>query len=457
MMIFLFAIITGSCLKNEDETGNDQSGIDISRNHISYWSYNGEDLLLLGGSIQDNLFQIPDLEEHLDLLVSVGGNYVRNTMSSRDSGNVWAFAQQEDGIYDLDRWNDEYWRRFSTFLEETSKRDIVVQIEIWATFDYYGANWDINPFNPKNNINYEPRRSKLPEVVDSHPIFTENNFFRSVPSQMCLVPVLWYQQLFVDKILSFTLKYDHVLYCIDNETSVTSDWAKYWAENIHKQAYLAGKKVHVTEMWDPWELSHPLHSETINNPDLFTFIEISQNNHQTGDDHWEKGLAAIERLKRLSNLRPVNNIKIYGNDGGRHKTTRDAVESFVRNLLMGCASARFHRPGSGQGLNETAQAVIKGIREVTEKTEFLNGEPSNDILLERSEREAYCRAIPGSEYILYFPRKGSVSLDLTGFRTVPEIEWLDLLGGKWLPPVSLDRGMINIETPDDGHWIAVIR
>ena len=48
-----------------------------------YWQYKGQPVLLLGGTIKDCLFQIPDLEAHLDLLQSVGGNYVRNTMSDR--------------------------------------------------------------------------------------------------------------------------------------------------------------------------------------------------------------------------------------------------------------------------------------------------------------------------------------------------------------------------------------
>lgn len=39
-----------------------------------YWQYKGEPVLLLGGTKDDNLFQIPDIEEHLDLLASVGGN-----------------------------------------------------------------------------------------------------------------------------------------------------------------------------------------------------------------------------------------------------------------------------------------------------------------------------------------------------------------------------------------------
>ena len=66
-------------------------GIQVSQEFPQYWEYIGEPLMLLGGSDEDNLFQLSGLQEQLDLLVSVGGNYVRNTMSSRDSGNVWAF------------------------------------------------------------------------------------------------------------------------------------------------------------------------------------------------------------------------------------------------------------------------------------------------------------------------------------------------------------------------------
>ena len=92
--------------------------IQIYQANPRYWQYKSKPVLLLGGSVEDNLFQIPDLEEHLDLLASVGGNYVRCTMSCRDPGNVWPFAQV-GGLYDLDRWNAEFWWRFSTFLQLT--------------------------------------------------------------------------------------------------------------------------------------------------------------------------------------------------------------------------------------------------------------------------------------------------------------------------------------------------
>ena len=72
-----------------------------------YWQYRAKPVLLLGGSKDDNLFQIPDLKEHLDEMVAVGANTIRNTMSDRpDHGfEVNPFHQRPDGRFDLERWN----------------------------------------------------------------------------------------------------------------------------------------------------------------------------------------------------------------------------------------------------------------------------------------------------------------------------------------------------------------
>jgi hypothetical protein len=232
------------------------ASIEIYKQNPAYWQYKGEPALLIGGTKDDNLFQIPDLKEHLDLLKTVGGNYVRNTMSSRDEGNVWQF-KKVNRKYDLDQWNEEYWRRFEKFLKLTNERDIIVQIELWATFDYYRDNWAVNPFNPKNNINYTAEQTGLPEQVNTHPTRTENNFFWSVPAERNQKIVLKYQRRFVDKILSYSLRFGNVLYCMDNETSVTPQWGKYWSEYIKARAKTAGVAVHTTEMWDKWDLAHP--------------------------------------------------------------------------------------------------------------------------------------------------------------------------------------------------------
>ncbi len=130
-----------------------------------YWQYQGRPVLLLGGSKDDNLFQIPDLKEHLDEIQKAGGNYIRNTMSDRqDKGfEVYPFRQRPDGKYDLEQWNDEYWRRFENMLRWTAERDIIVQIEVWDRFDYSTRNWEPNPYNPKNNVNYTYEQSGFAE------------------------------------------------------------------------------------------------------------------------------------------------------------------------------------------------------------------------------------------------------------------------------------------------------
>jgi hypothetical protein len=73
-----------------------------------YWQYQGRPVLLIGGSNQDNLFNHPNLgsaglEAHLDLLVSAGGNYVRNTMSSRDRVDDRSDWYNDDNLYAFHR------------------------------------------------------------------------------------------------------------------------------------------------------------------------------------------------------------------------------------------------------------------------------------------------------------------------------------------------------------------
>ena len=422
-----------------------------------YWQHQGAPVLLLGGTGDDNLFQNPNLIEELDRMKSAGGNYVRNTMSSRDEGNVWAFDKNEEGQYDLDRWNEEYWRRFETFLAETGKRDVIVQIEIWATFDYYRDNWEKNPLNPKNNVNYTAEESGLPTEVTTHPTSTENDFFRSVPEAMNLEIALKYQRRLVEKILSYSLEHGHVLYAMDNETSVGPEWGSYWAEFIRRKAAEAGKQVETTEMWDPWDVNHAMHSATYDHPELYTFVDVSQNNHQKGQAHYDN--PQKRRHELAANPRPVTNTKIYGADGGRYGTTRDGIERFWRNIFGGHSAARFHRPDSGIGSSEKALRMIRSAREVTDSFDIFTTEPHNDLLGERGDDEAYCLATPGTQFAVYFPRAGEVTLDLSSVSGPVSLRWYDIDNGKWSEPEEVAGGKaLLLRTPGLGEnpWGAVI-
>lgn len=272
------------------------------------------------------------------------------------------------------------------------------------------------------------------------------------------IPVLTYQQRFIDKILSYSLKYGNVLYCIDNETSVTASWGRFWSDYIRKKAKEINKKVHITEMWDPWDLNHITHRETFDHPEIYDFVEISQNNHQRGQNHWDNGLQQIQRLKLLNNLRPVTNVKIYGNDLGEHGGgTQNGIQSFIRSLFFGSASARFHRPNSGLGLGHEAQAVIQGMSQLEDKMNFFKAIPNNGLLTDREENEAYCRAVEGVSYAVYFTDGGEVDLNLTKAKSKARIQWLDVMNSKWSTSGTIKGGEItNVKAPSEGHWILLL-
>ena len=447
---------------------NDRTRIQPYSGNPFYWQYKGEPVLLLGGSVEDNLFQITNLREHLDLLHSVGGNYVRCTMSSRDEGDIWPFELDlHTNQYDLEKPGAEYWRRFERFLELTAERDIIAQLEIWDRFDFARAPWGSNPYNPRNNVNYTVEDSGLKEEIDTHPGQRENAFFRSVPELENNRLILQFQQRQVDQMLSISLQYGNVLYCMDNETNESPEWGWYWARYIQARATEAGVGVETTEMWDAWNLLDGEHAATFDHPEIFSFVDISQNNHQPADHHWLNPQEIRRRFRASGRARPMNSVKIYGANSGRYGSTRDAQERFWRNIFGGLASSRFHRPPSGLGLNGIAQAHIKSMRMLADKMNIFACEPHNDLLANRSWNEAYCTADPGAEYAVFFPDGGNVTLDVSHPRGKPvTIRWLDIRNSHWTIETTENdassyiepAGRLRLITPkEEGYWVALVQ
>jgi hypothetical protein len=429
-----------------------------------YWSYEGKPVLLLGGSDDDNLFQWleKNLVAQLDRLAEAGGNVIRNTMSDRkDKGfEIYPFRQREDGKYDLNEWNEEYWERFERMLAETAKRQIFVQIEVWDRFDYTdsgGANrWQLHPYNPKNNVNYSFEQSGFKDRYPDHPGTNRQPFFFTTPKQRNNEVVLRYQQRFVKKMLDHALRYDHVLYCMDNETSGEEEWGRYWAQFIKDHASKQGKTVHLTEMWDDWNLASPMHKRTFDHPELYDFVDVSQNNHNRGDKHWENFLYVREYLSKRP--RPMNNTKIYGADGNKFgDTDQDGIERFWRHLIAGAASMRFHRPDSGLGLNDKAVNAIRAARKLESQIPLWTVKPANELLADREPNEAYLAADPGRAYALYFPAGGEVRIDLTAAKSPLTAHWINIDSGEWGTAEEIAGGeQRKLTPPGKSNWAVAI-
>ena len=441
-----------------------EGAIQPSEAHPFYWEYEGEPTLLIGGSDDDNLFQWTGerLTEHLDLLSLVGGNYVRNTMSDRDEDDVYAFAEVEEGVYDLTEWNEAYWDRLENFLRETSERDIIVQLTLWDHFDFHEG----HPWHPSSNVNYGSEVVSEEEDVYGGSVLQENE------------ELLAHQRRFVDKILSVSLRYGNVLYNINNEGSEPRAWDAYWASYIQEQAAEAGREIYVTSMmFDPSSSVR----RAMTYRDVYAYTDISQNNQDSrgarGPAHYANVLTWREKLE--ADPMPMNNVKIYGSGVGANYsagTGKEATDRLWKNVFAGAASARFHRPddGWGIGLSEHAQANLEAMSMLLEELDVFDAKPHSDLLRSyagtpASSMEAYCLAKIGEAYAVYFPEgRFTIDLDPWVYAERVRVRWLDVEEGSWSEPEIREvdweggvdtwgfRGRVRLTTPSNASAVALV-
>ncbi|MDG2380056.1 MAG: putative collagen-binding domain-containing protein [Pirellulaceae bacterium] len=462
LILLLLWLVNGLCFSTGAMASEDT--LQPWKENPWYWNYRAAPVLLLGGSDDDNLFQWPEKElgAQLDRLSNAGGNVIRNTMSDRkDKGfEVYPFQQRDDGRYDLRVWNDEYWQRFDRLLRETDRRNIIIQIEIWDRFDYTDSGrsnrWQIHPYNPRNNVNYTYDESGFAKRYPDHPGANKQPFFFTTPQQRNNQVVLPYQQRFVDKLLDVSLQFDHVLYCIDNETNGQESWGRYWATYIKQRAAQQNKRVHVTEMWDDWNLTAERHKWTFDHPELYDFVDVSQNNHNKGQQHWDNFLHVRRYL--ADKPRPMNTTKTYGATGNKFgHSDQDAIERFWRHLLAGAASIRFHRPTAGLGLNEKAIACIRAARKIESYVPLWSVRPANSLLSDRDANEAYLATDQEKAWVLYFAAGGEVSIDLSQAKGPLVAHWINIDTGDNGPQQQLSGGgKVKVSPPGNENWAAAI-
>lgn len=467
-----------------------------------YWQYKGRPALLFGGSDRDNIFHWAGegnrLTDHLDLLTSCGGNYVRCTMSSREyteHGYRWdllpyPFKKLPGGKYDLDQWDQRYWDKLRTLLHETGKRDIIVQLEVWDMWNESGDSedaegglgWYCSPWNPNNNVNYDWQDSPL--LTRGKTEFY-NPFFRAVmTNDPVLVP---YQRKFVGRLVDECLAFDHVLFQIDNESGIDLAVGEYWAKFIGERATVANKMVYVcdsrnfhrpskyvTTVFQGWK--NPEIRAIITHPDVYSFCDISQNNGNTGQDQYDNLVWYISKVKQFGK-RPVNHTKCYhfnwptGGDYATRTSPSDAEAGakFWRAVFGGAASIRFHRhtPSykpdgirEGFGLTPEGQVHIKSMRMFVESVNIFAMNPENGVLDERDRNEAYALVNPEGEYAVYFTGDGDgrVNIDLTAVTRSLAETWLDVLGNRWTSTRTIEGGKVHtLGCPDSGQWVVVLK
>ncbi len=459
----LFSIALLSCSQNHNRSNSDEINPWSENQH--YWEYKGHPTILIGGSDDDNLFQWekPELTQHLDLLASVGGNFIRNTMSNRDSGNVDPFLKLDNGLFDLDQWNQVYWERFQNLLELTSERDIIVQIEFWDQHDWYNERWNERSFNPENNITYTSEESGLPTKIDFGPLYGQANehpFFLAHLPDKGMDRVLAYQEKFVARVIEIASQYPNVLYCINNETAIDMSWSKFWLVFVRQTAEKLQKRLYICDM--------PLIASSAIVDDYgFDFADLSQSAsglHRPKDSnikeaHFETVSKEVDRI--AGSPVPLNSVKQYGGDIVHWtRGSNEGVDRVWRSIFAGQAGVRFHRPPSGLGLNERAQYNIKSLRMITDSFNLEKVKPHQDIdhlFIKRNDNDAYLMGEEGKVLAVFFTYTGSeVEIDLSSFIGEVTIDWLDTNTSEVGKSENFRGNTLKLVKPGEGQWVALI-
>lgn len=467
-----------------------------------YWQYDGQRVLLLGGwnhghnpfidhdtdNDKDNqgVSTVAQVTGEMDDLAGAGGNYLRCVLDPGMAAAIqgFDFCARSGAEYDLNKMTGPFWERLEMFIAEAKKRDIIVQLEVWDRFDLIDGSWGSwpgSPWNPKNNVNYTAESSGL---ATSYSSFATHPFLEGIPGHPKYESasksgkqkydlVRGFQDKFIDKLLSITLRYDNVLYCMNNETHADPAWGQYWMSFIEAKASARGKSVSTTDMFDDVYNAQNSRGLTyqLANRDKYDYVDVSQANSRHADEkHWNAVKWIADAAGKTDPPYLLHMTKIYGNDLALDSKpwsrfapgdSDNAIEEWWRDLIAGVAGVRFHRPTSGMGLSAEAKNCISATRKIESKVRFWDVEARLDLLTDRQSDEAYLAADPGKAYILYFTKNGggSVGLQLNSYpNTKFELRWVNVGTGDWGPMQTLTGGStVTIDRPDgSSHWAAAI-
>jgi hypothetical protein len=172
--------------------------ISLHPDNPHYLLFRGKPTVLIGstehyGAVLNGDFDtIPYLDElharGLNLTRTFSGTYrevpgsfkiVKNTLAPTPDKYItpWPRTQTTGAAdggnkFDLARWNDAYFERLRKFVAAASDRGIVVELVLFCPF-YEENLWDINPMNPRNNVNGLPSIGRTEAYTLKHQALQE--------------------------------------------------------------------------------------------------------------------------------------------------------------------------------------------------------------------------------------------------------------------------------------------
>jgi hypothetical protein len=430
-----------------------------SRNRRYFETAAGQIVYLTGShtwsNLQDNGTTDPpptfDYNAYLDFLTAHGHNFFR----------LWSWEQQKwtdeiavpywfsggpylrtgpgsalDGKpkFDLNQFDQTYFDRVRSRVQAAGARGIYVSIMLfdgWSvtTKPYFAKNnpWQGHPFNYANNvngINGDPNGDGIgPEI-----------------QTLTNTAVTALQDAYVRKMIDAVNDLDNVLFEIDNEGDPSSKpWQYHMIQLIHD--YEASKPnrhpVGMTVIW-PSGVNSDLYASTADwispSGDPENPVVADGSKVIIGDTDHLCGICGSVAWVWRSLTRGQNPILMDGYDGTA--------------IGVGAADYAVSNP-----VWEDIRKNLGYARSYATRMNLAAAIPRGDLA-----SSGYCLAVVGSEYLVFLPAGGSVSVNLAGVTGARTVEWLNPANGQAvLGPAVSGGGWVTLTAPFSGAAIAYVR
>jgi hypothetical protein len=329
--------------------------------------------------------------------------------------------------FDLTRWDEAYFRRLRDFVDQASRRAVVVELNLFCPF-YDESQWKLSPFNAPNNIN------DLAQVSRTNVYTLDNNG-----------GLLAWQERMVRKIVQELRDADNVYYEICNEPyfgGVTLAWQHHIAGVITE-----AQKDHARRKLISQNIANNF--AKIEQPDpavsIFNFHYASPPDAVAMNYQLNKVIGDNETGFRGTNNAPYRmeawDFLIAG--GGLYN---NLDYSFTAGHEDGTFVYPAAQPGGG---NPVFRKQIRILRDFIHSLDFVKMRPENGCIKGRFPANLSARALvePGRVYAIYLrspapipagsePVSAEIDLPAGTYRAA----WIDPVEGAALKEEEFEHG-----------------
>ena len=345
-------------------------------------------------------------------------NISNNTLAPTSEKFICPWSRSEEpgfknggNKFDLDKWDENYFKRLKSFIGAAQQRGIIVEFTLFCPF-YEDSQWLLSPMNSINNINGVGNITRTEAYT-----LDKNGGLLNVQEKM------------VQKIIYELKDYDNIIYEICNEPyfgGVTLEWQQHIAAVISES-----EKLFIAKHLISQNIANG--KSKIENP----FAEVSVFNF-----HYAMPPSAVAMNYNLNKVIGDNETGFRGNTDSAYRMEAWrfmlAGGALYNNLDYSFAAGHEtgnyrYPPAQPGGGSKTLRKELGYLKRFIERFDFVKMVPDTTTIIGRLPTNAIAQVLSenGKQYAIYIYRGKQVNLELALPAGKYEIEWLDTLTGKY--------------------------